>query len=50
MAKIVILGAGLGGICIVSEMKALAGKSDEVHVVTDGEYFEFTPSNPWVAR
>ena len=49
MAKIVILGAGLGGICMAYEMKALAGKDDEVHVVTDGEYFEFTPSNPWVA-
>ena len=49
MAKIVILGAGLGGICMAYEMKARAGKDDEVHVVTDGEYFEFTPSNPWVA-
>ena len=49
MAKIVILGAGLGGVCMAYEMKALARPGDEVLVVNDGEYFEFTPSNPWVA-
>jgi sulfide:quinone oxidoreductase len=50
MAKIVILGAGIGGIPMAYEMKELARKKqDEVIVISDSPTFHFVPSNPWVA-
>lgn len=49
MADIVILGAGLGGMPMAFEMKALAHDNDRVIVVSDKDYFHFVPSNPWVA-
>ncbi len=48
MAKIMILGAGIGGISAAFEMKSLAGKAHDVTVVSNNPYFQFTPSNPWV--
>ncbi|MHB0991328.1 MAG: NAD(P)/FAD-dependent oxidoreductase [Burkholderiales bacterium] len=48
MAHIVILGAGLGGMPMAYEMKALARNQDTVTVVSDSALFQFTPSNPWV--
>lgn len=48
MAKILVLGAGIGGISAAFEMKALAGKAHDVTVVSNNPYFQFTPSNPWV--
>ncbi|MDD4913419.1 MAG: FAD/NAD(P)-binding oxidoreductase [Methylococcales bacterium] len=49
MAKIVIVGAGIGGIPMALEMKENARKSDEVVVIADTPTFHFVPSNPWVA-
>lgn len=49
MAKIVILGAGIGGIPMAYEMKELARKEDEVVIISDSPTFHFVPSNPWVA-
>ncbi len=49
MAHIVILGAGTGGMPCAYEMKAELGKKHEVTVVNANEYFQFVPSNPWVA-
>ena len=49
MARIVIVGAGIGGVSMAYEMKALARRQDEVIVVSDSETFHFVPSNPWVA-
>ncbi len=49
MAKIVILGAGLGGTAAAYEIKAALGAAHEVTLVGDSPYFQFTPSNPWVA-
>lgn len=49
MAKIVILGAGIGGIPMAFEMKESARKQDEVVVISDSPTFHFVPSNPWVA-
>lgn len=49
MAKIVIVGAGIGGIPMALEAKALLGKDHEVVVVSESDTFQFTPSNPWVA-
>uniref|UniRef100_E6QT22 Sulfide-quinone reductase n=1 Tax=mine drainage metagenome TaxID=410659 RepID=E6QT22_9ZZZZ len=49
MAHIVILGAGIGGMPMAYEMKALARKEDTVTVISNNDYFQFTPSNPWAA-
>lgn len=49
MADIVVIGAGVGGMPMAYEMKALARPEDRVIVVSDKDYFHFVPSNPWVA-
>ena len=49
MAQIVVMGAGLGGLPMAYEMKALLGKDDRVTVAGLGETYHFVPSNPWVA-
>lgn len=49
MAKIVIVGAGIGGIPMAFEMRENARKQDEVVVIADTPTFHFVPSNPWVA-
>ena len=49
MAHIVILGAGLGGMPMAYEMKALARAGDTVTVISEAPKVHFVPSNPWVA-
>lgn len=49
MARIVVLGAGIGGITQAYELKKEIGQANEILLVGDSERFEFTPSNPWVA-
>jgi len=49
MAKIVIMGAGIGGISQAYELRKELGKEHEIVLISDSERFEFTPSNPWVA-
>lgn len=49
MAHIVILGAGIGGMPMAYEMRAMARKEDRITVITDNPKFHFVPSNPWVA-
>jgi sulfide:quinone oxidoreductase len=49
MAHIVILGAGVGGLNAAYDMKEQVGPNDKVTVINDNPYFQFTPSNPWVA-
>ncbi|MCW8844930.1 MAG: NAD(P)/FAD-dependent oxidoreductase [Gammaproteobacteria bacterium] len=49
MTSVVVLGAGIGGISQVFELRKELGKGDRVVMVNDSEFFEFTPSNPWVA-
>lgn len=49
MAHIVILGAGIGGIPAAYEMNQLKRPEDRVTVISNTDYFQFTPSNPWVA-
>ncbi|MGR8930400.1 MAG: NAD(P)/FAD-dependent oxidoreductase [Gammaproteobacteria bacterium] len=48
MAKIVVLGAGIGGVPMAFEMKETVGKEHEVVVISDSPTFHFVPSNPWV--
>ncbi len=49
MAHVVIMGAGLGGMPAAYEMRAKLGKAHRVTVVNSVDYFQFVPSNPWVA-
>ena len=49
MTKIVVLGAGIGGVPMAFELKELLGKKAEITVVSQTDYFQFVPSNPWVA-
>jgi len=49
MAHIVIMGAGLGGMPAAYEMRAALGKAHKVTVVSAVDFFQFVPSNPWVA-
>lgn len=48
MAKIVVLGAGIGGVPMAYEMKETVGNAHEVVVISDTPTFHFVPSNPWV--
>jgi sulfide:quinone oxidoreductase len=49
MARIIVMGAGIGGISQAYELKKAFGKRQEIVLVSDSDRFEFTPSNPWVA-
>ncbi len=49
MAKIAVMGAGIGGITQVYELRKQLGKAHDILLIGDSETFEFTPSNPWVA-
>jgi sulfide:quinone oxidoreductase len=48
MTHVVIIGAGVGGVPMAYEMRALLGKKDKVTVISNTDTFHFTPSNPWV--
>jgi len=49
MAHIAIIGAGVGGVPSAFELKKKLGKEHRVTLIGSSPYFEFTPSNPWVA-
>ena len=49
MAKVVVLGAGTGGMPAAYETKEILGKTHEVVVVNERPEFRFVPSTPWVA-
>ncbi|MEW6766371.1 MAG: FAD/NAD(P)-binding oxidoreductase [Pseudomonadota bacterium] len=49
MAHIVILGAGIGGMPAAYEARELLGKEHSITVINATDYFQFVPSNPWVA-
>ena len=49
MAHIVIIGAGLGGMPAAYELREALPPEHTVTVVNPVDYFQFTPSNPWVA-
>ena len=46
--KVLVIGAGLGGVPMAYELRNLLGKSVDVTVVNDRENFQFVPSLPWV--
>ena len=49
MAHIIILGAGIGGMPAAYELRALLDSTHRITVVNDVDYFQFVPSNPWLA-
>lgn len=49
MAKIIVIGAGIGGVPAAYELQAKLGHGHQVTVVSASEYFQFIPSNPWLA-
>jgi sulfide:quinone oxidoreductase len=49
MAHIVVLGAGTGGLPCAYEIRAELGTEHSVTLVNQLDYFQFVPSNPWVA-
>lgn len=49
MARIVVVGAGLGGMSAAYEARDLLGKAHEVVLLGKGPTCGFTPSNPWLA-
>ena len=49
MARIVVMGAGLGGMSAAYELRGTLGKGHDIMLVGVGGRFGFTPSNPWLA-
>jgi sulfide:quinone oxidoreductase len=49
MSHIVILGAGIGGMPAAYEMREALDKTHQITVINEQDYFQFVPSNPWVA-
>lgn len=49
MAHVAIIGAGIGGVPCAYELRKRLGKEHRVTLMGSSPYFEFTPSNPWVA-
>ncbi|MGA7966635.1 MAG: FAD/NAD(P)-binding oxidoreductase [Gammaproteobacteria bacterium] len=49
MEKLVVLGAGLGGLPCALELKHRFGDAHEITLINNARTFQFVPSNPWVA-
>lgn len=49
MAHIVVLGAGTGGMPAAYELRAELGREHRITVINATDFFQFVPSNPWVA-
>ena len=49
MAHIVVLGAGIGGLPAAYELREVLDREHDITVVNANEYFQFVPSNPWLA-
>jgi sulfide:quinone oxidoreductase len=49
MAHIVIMGAGIGGMPAAYELRELLAQEHRITVVNSTDYFQFVPSNPWLA-
>ena len=49
MAHVVIIGAGIGGMPAAYEMRSKLPREDRITVISAVDYFQFVPSNPWIA-
>ncbi len=46
MKKVVVIGAGIGGLPMAFELRDLLRRKAEITVVSDSDWFHFVPSNP----
>jgi len=49
MKRTIVVGAGLGGMSVVYELRQKLAKDHEVVLIGESAEFHFIPSNPWVA-
>ncbi|HLW93529.1 MAG TPA: FAD/NAD(P)-binding oxidoreductase, partial [Roseiarcus sp.] len=49
MSRIIVLGAGIGGVPMAFELREKLGRKAQIDVVAESEWFQFVPSNPWVS-
>ncbi|EOU2464118.1 pyridine nucleotide-disulfide oxidoreductase [Vibrio navarrensis] len=49
MKRTIVIGAGLGGMSVVYELRQKLPSDHEVMLINEGSEFHFIPSNPWVA-
>ncbi len=49
MAKVVVLGGGIGGMSVAYELRSVLPPQHQVTLVSAEDYFQFVPSNPWIA-
>ena len=49
MSHIVVLGGGIGGVSCAHELRKSVRREDSVTLISNKSFFQFTPSNPWVA-
>ncbi len=49
MAHIVVIGAGVGGMPAAYELRELLPQQHQITLISAVDYFQFTPSNPWIA-
>src|SRR5690554_7423570 len=49
MTKVVVVGAGLGGVSVAYELRESLAKDVSIEVIGEGTEFNFVSSNPWVA-
>ena len=49
MTQVTIIGAGIGGVSCAFELRKRLGKQHRIALIGSSAYFEFTPSNPWMA-
>ncbi len=49
MKRTIIIGAGLGGMSIVYELRQKLPEDHEVMLINESSEFHFIPSNPWIA-
>lgn len=49
MAHIVIIGAGIAGVPSAYGLRKKLSKKHSITLIGSSPYFEFTPSNPWIA-
>lgn len=49
MAHIIVLGAGTGGMPCAYELREKLGRAHQITVINSNDFFQFVPSNPWVA-
>src|SRR5574340_433557 len=49
MAKVAVLGGGIGGMSVAYELRAALPAQHQITLISADDYFQFVPANPWVA-